>query len=345
MANTTSEKLLSRDDFREGVFKRDGHLCVVCKELAVDAHHIIERRLFDDGGYYLSNGASLCEQHHLEAEMTVRSVEELREAAGIAKWTIPSHLYGDQRYDKWGNPIMPNGQRLKGELFWDESVQKILGQGRVLGDFTNQVKYPRTHHLPWSPGITEDDRVLSNLSSLQGRRVIVTEKMDGENTTMYQDYIHARSVDSAGHVSRNWVKNFWSGISADIPEGWRLCGENLFAKHSLHYEGLPTYFMGFSLWNERNVCLSWDETQEWFSLMGVHSVPVIYDGIFDEKQIRSLYKESDWDRREGYVVRTADSFAYSEFRKSVAKFVRSGHVQTVKHWMHGQPVEKNLLAA
>lgn len=52
--------LLTRDDFREFVFKRDNHKCVVCGEPAVDAHHILERRLFHDSGYYLDNGASLC---------------------------------------------------------------------------------------------------------------------------------------------------------------------------------------------------------------------------------------------------------------------------------------------
>lgn len=345
MSAIFNEILLSRYAFRDGVFARDGHQCVRCMGRAVDAHHIMERRLFDDGGYYLSNGASLCEKHHLEAEMTTLSVETIREAAGIAKWTIPAHLYGDQRYDKWGNPIMPNGQRLKGELFWDESVQKILGIGGVLLAFTDQVKYPRTHHLPWSPGVTEDDRVVKDLSAFEGRRVIVTRKMDGENTTMYNDYIHARSVDSGGHVSRNWVKNFWSSISADIPKGWRLCGENLFAKHSLYYKDLPSYFMAFSLWNERNVCMDWDATQQWFELLNVRSVPVLYDGVFDAKKIQALYSDADWNEHEGYVLRLADAFAYSEFRKSVAKFVRQGHVQTVKHWMHGQPVEKNLLAA
>jgi hypothetical protein len=102
--------------------------------------------------------------------------------------------------------------------------------------------------------------------------------------------------------------------------------------------------MGFSMWAERNVCLSWDETQDWLALLGVRSVPVIYDGIFDESRIRALYDDADWYKREGYVVRIADHFAYSEFRKSVAKFVRKEHVQTVKHWMHGQPIERNLLA-
>ena len=63
-------KLLDRDTFREAVFKRDGYLCVLCKAPAQDAHHIIERRLWPDSGYYLENGVSLCGPCHLKAEMT-----------------------------------------------------------------------------------------------------------------------------------------------------------------------------------------------------------------------------------------------------------------------------------
>jgi 5-methylcytosine-specific restriction endonuclease McrA len=46
--------LLTRDRFRESVLARDNHACVVCKRkgIPLDAHHIIERRLFPDGGYY-----------------------------------------------------------------------------------------------------------------------------------------------------------------------------------------------------------------------------------------------------------------------------------------------------
>jgi hypothetical protein len=122
-----------------------------------------------------------------------------------------------------------------------------------------------------------------------------------------------------------------------------VCGENLFAKHSIHYSTLPTYFMGFSIWNEQNVCLSWDETIEWFTLMGITSVPVLYDGLYDEQLIRMLSKEMHWDTTEGYVVRVADPIPYRDFRHSIAKFVRKGHVQTTKHWMRGQRIERNLL--
>jgi hypothetical protein len=341
----STSQLLSRDSFRDAVFARDKHTCVFCSRPAVDAHHIIERRLWPDGGYYLDNGASVCGEHHIDCERTIISVEDVRLACGISRIIVPPHLYADQAYDKWGNPLLATGQRLKGELFFDESVQKILAQGGVLDRFTDWVKYPRTHHLPWSEGVNDDDRVLASLESFAGRRVIVTEKMDGENTSLYRNYTHARSVDGRSHPSRNWVKQFWSRFSADIPEGWRVCGENLYATHSIRYEALPTYFMGFSIWSERNICLAWDDTVEWFELMGITPVPVLYDGPFDETLIRRLWQAKDWDRREGYVVRLAEAIGYADFRHKVGKFVRHGHVQTVKHWMHGQGLERNGLVA
>ena len=85
------------------------------------------------------------------------------------------------------------------------------------------------------------------------------------------------------------------------------------------------------------------ETQEWFNLLDIESVPVLYDNIFDEKAIRGLFSNKNWETMEGYVIRLADKFSYGEFNKKVGKFVRKNHIQTVKHWMHGQPLEKNKL--
>lgn len=337
--------LLSRDAFRDGVFARDRHTCVCCDRPAVDAHHIIERRLWPDGGYYLDNGASVCAEHHVAAEETRLSVEDIRLAAGITRVVVPPHLYADQAIDKWGNPVLASGLRLRGELFFDASVQKVLAQGDVLARFTEEVKYPRTLHLPWSEGVHEDDRVQPTMVPFHGRRVIVTQKMDGESSSLYPHTTHARSVDGRSHPSRNWLKGFWSQIAGEIPKGWRICGENLYAKHSIGYSDLPSFFMGFSVWNERNEALAWDETLEWFDLLGITPVPVLFDGIYDEQAIRQLYRPEDWATQEGYVLRLADAFPYSAFRNSVAKFVRAGHVQTTAHWMHGQPIVANTLAA
>lgn len=339
-------KLLSRDAFREGVFERDGGKCVICGKPAADAHHILERRLFDDGGYYLDNGASVCAEHHILCEQTVISVEEVRDAAGIQRALLPDQLYDDASFDKWGNEILPNGQRLRGELWHDESVQKVLAAGGVLGLFTNRVKYGRTFHLPWSEGMHDDDRMLKSLVAFEGHEVCVSRKLDGENTTMMRDAFHARSIDGRHHPSRDWAKGLWASLAQDLPIDWRLCGENLFAKHSIGYQDLPSYFMGFSIWNERNVCLSWDETLEWFELLGLHHVPVLYRGPWDEKLIRGLYdSKRDWNEHEGYVVRRTDAFTYGQFRTHVGKFVRKDHVRTSKHWMFGSRIERNGMAS
>ncbi len=336
--------LLTRNQFRNNVFERDNHKCVICQNLGQDAHHIMERRLFDDGGYYLDNGATLCGPCHLKAEMTTLSCEEIREAAGITQITLPPHLYPDQRYDKWGNIILSNGQRLRGELFFDESVQQILAQGGVLGLFTNRVKHPRTYHLPWSPGVTDNDRALADASYFEGQQVVVTVKMDGENTTMYRDYIHARSTNWQGHPSRSWVANLHAKIQWEIPEGWRICGENLYARHSIHYQNLSSYFMVFSVWNERNVCLSWPETKEWVALLDLETVPVLYEGVWDEVLIQNLYHPT-WkgDEMEGYVVRLVGEFSYGQFRRAVAKYVRADHIRTSRHWLWGQLAVPNRL--
>jgi hypothetical protein len=64
------DKLLTREEFKKQVFSRTNGKCCVpgCTCDAVDAHHIMDRKLWKDGGYYVSNGAALCSKHHLDAE-------------------------------------------------------------------------------------------------------------------------------------------------------------------------------------------------------------------------------------------------------------------------------------
>ncbi|MGW1350813.1 RNA ligase family protein [Streptomyces sp. NPDC002409] len=202
--------------------------------------------------------------------------------------------------------------------------------------------YPRTAHLPWSPGATSDDVRIADLSGLTGREVVVTEKLDGENTTLYPDGLHARSLDSAHHPSRGWVKALQGRIGARIPAGRRICGENMFARHSLPYDGLESYFYGFSVWDGER-CLDWDRTVAFLRDLGIPVPPVLWRGVFDaraEKTLRAL--RPDTGRQEGYVVRPADGFDAPEFGRLVAKWVRPGHVRTDTHWMHAAVVENGL---
>lgn len=333
---------LTRDQFNERVFSRDGHKCVFCELPAVNVHHIMEKKLFSDGGYYIENGASVCSQHHLECEMTLISPDEVREACGITRVVLPEHYLTTDRYDKWGNQILASGMRLRGELFLEEQVQKVLKLAGFIKNFTWQVKQPRLLHLPWSPGYTSDDKVLKSIDHFFGKEVVISIKMDGENTSIYSDYFHARSLDSRHHPSRDWVKAFWGSIRHDIPEGWRIVGENVYAEHSIRYEDLDSYFYGFNLWNERNVCLSWDETLEYFEMLGIKPVREVWRGIFDEAKVRDICASLNLNKDEGIVIRLAGEFAYKDFTKSVAKFVRKGHVQTDEHWMNGEVIANKI---
>jgi hypothetical protein len=231
-------------------------------------------------------------------------------------------------------------------------------------------KYQRTLHAPWSPGATSDDRIHENMNMFVDREVIVPVKLDGENTNLYRDHMHARSLDTGYHPSRDWIRTFHGNMAHTIPHGMRICGENMYAKHSIHYQNLKTYFYVFSIWDENNRALSWDDTLMWCELLELTPVPVLYRGTYSEYVLRHIY---DWatgtastkacampelrdeirakyvaemgdDILEGWVMRLTDGFGYDDFATSLAKFVRPNHVQSDdEHWTKGAIVPNGLI--
>lgn len=206
----------------------------------------------------------------------------------------------------------------------------------------DRYKYPSTPHLPLSKGRQWDDTALEGYSNFIGHEVVITEKMDGENASLYHDYYHARSLDSRHHPSRDWIKSFWGRIRFDIPTGWRLCGENLYAAHSVKYDSLPSYFMLFSVWGHNNYSLSWDEVEFWADLLGIDTVPVLYRGPFDKAIVEKIAREQDPEKTEGFVIRNTNSFHFDDFAKNMGKYVRVNHVQTDQHWMFAEIVPNQL---
>lgn len=128
----SERRLLAREEFKRAVFARDRGACVICGAPAVDAHHIIDRKLFSDGGYYLGNGASLCSHCHLQAEMTTISVETIRAVCAIATPVLPEGLDPTQDYDKCGNALIAGGLRRPGPMFQDDGARKILARAGLL---------------------------------------------------------------------------------------------------------------------------------------------------------------------------------------------------------------------
>ncbi|MEM6713410.1 MAG: RNA ligase family protein, partial [Pseudomonadota bacterium] len=138
-----------------------------------------------------------------------------------------------------------------------------------------------------------------------------TEKMDGENTTIFAGGCHARSPDSGYHASRDWMKAFAAGISASLTDDERIVGEYLFARHSVPYDDLPSYFLGFA-WIVGEQVKSWDETTARFKELGIQPVPVLFRGQFNKVTAKSVLDGLDLKSQEGFVVRSVSSFVESE---------------------------------
>ena len=213
-------------------------------------------------------------------------------------------------------------------------------------------KYPRTFHLPYSQCLSKDDKFMtesqySSLSSLSD--VVVTEKKDGENRSMFSSMTYARSMNSDINMNdffrqaRSYVLSLYGKIKHEIPENIGIHGEDLYVKHSIHYTHLEDYFQVFMM-SEGERMLSWDDTVEYCQMLGLTPVPVLYRGIYNASIIRELYHEynEEGDEIEGFVVRNAQSFLLEEFQSHVGKFVRKNHVQTDEHWTQ-QPLVINQL--
>lgn len=211
------------------------------------------------------------------------------------------------------------------------------------------MKYPRTYHLPFSPGATKDDKRLSGdwFSSYKGKEVVITEKMDGENTCMTKYDVFARSH---GAPTRSpWSINLWGQdglywkVKDLIGENEEVFGENLYGEHSIHYDKLTSYFYMFAVLrnDDSPVWYAWDDVVLMSEVLQVPIVPTLWRGVFNdeielEAKVNELMLEPSTfgKTKEGVVMRVADEFPLAEFSNNVCKWVRLNHVQTNEHWTH-----------
>lgn len=194
-------------------------------------------------------------------------------------------------------------------------------------------KYPRTLHLPWSTPST-DDKVLQSLDVFKDKEIVVLEKMDGENTTIYSDgYLHARSLDSNSNFTRSWMKQLASIIHHEIPNGWRFVFENVGWLHSIAYNDLISNAYLLSIWNDLNSCISYSDVLSFATQLDLATPQEFYRGPFNQKILEELSHSLDHSIVEGYVIRNVESFSFTDFQNNVAKYVRPNHVQSGQHWL------------
>ena len=220
-------------------------------------------------------------------------------------------------------------------------------------------KFPRILHLPFSPGCRGDDRKLSSLDHLLGRKLVMTEKLDGSNLALTREHVFARSHSGPPkHPSFNLAKALHAKTAHLIPYYLSIFGEWCAAVHSIRYDkGLLNYFNVFAIRDEGlGVWLSWDRTIEWAQKLNLAWVPVevqltpdtpaqIEEWVCSESTQPSRYGKE----REGVVIRPVDAIGALDLSTIAGKWVRAGHVQTDEHWsrhdyekqpVHGSPLRE-----
>ena len=156
-------------------------------------------------------------------------------------------------------------------------------------------KFPHTPHLLWL-GKTpcREDKVFSpeEAGAFVDGEVTVEEKVDGANIGFSLDESGALRVQSRGnYLTRGshpqfqplwpWIESRRFSLTEALQSGLILFGEWCFALHSVPYQGLPDWFLGFDIY-DRTVNRFWssDRRHRWLNAVGLRQFPIWVGGDF-----------------------------------------------------------------
>lgn len=171
------------------------------------------------------------------------------------------------------------------------------------------VKYPRTQHLQGSrlqPG--DEDLSQIPFSAIQGRQLVVEEKIDGANSAVSFGPDGALLLQSRGHyltgggrerhynLFKQWARLHMDALFAVLGTRYILYGEWMYAKHTVYYDRLPHYFLEFDMLDrETGRFLDTRTRHAMLQNSPVVSVPVLSEGTFQtQAQLTALLGKSNY---------------------------------------------------
>nr|WP_321401708.1 RNA ligase family protein [uncultured Desulfobacter sp.] len=184
-------------------------------------------------------------------------------------------------------------------------------------------------------------------------KLIVEEKIDGANLGISFDQDGTLILQNRGAVLsppytgqwqklKRWLSIHMEKLFDHLHDRYILFGEWCFAKHSIGYNKLPDYFLGFDVFDKKNdKFLSFDLRNGIFQQMNISRVPFLKKGTFSLSQLESMIGPSYLgnESSEGIYLR------HDEGNRLVqrAKIVKAGFIQTIDtHWSR-EPITPNRL--
>ena len=165
-------------------------------------------------------------------------------------------------------------------------------------------RFPHTPHLAWlSEGQPRDDKLLSadEAEALLSGEVVIEEKVDGANigfSTGEDGELRVQNRGSyldPGHAHPQfrplwaWLRTRESPLVDGLGPDRMLFGEWCYAVHSVSYERLPDWFLGFDVY-DRSAGKFWDSARRdaLLSSLSLHPAPRIARGHFSLEGIERL---------------------------------------------------------
>lgn len=157
------------------------------------------------------------------------------------------------------------------------------------------LKYPRTPHLAGSrlqPGDDDLDQV--PVADLDGRWVVIEEKLDGSNAGISFTADATLQLQSRGHVLRGGPNEWqfdrfkaWAAALSDqlweaLGDRYVCYGEWLAATHTIFYDALADLFVEFDVWDRHDGCfLDTTRRRSLLEPLPIVSAPVLWEGHAD----------------------------------------------------------------
>lgn len=207
-------------------------------------------------------------------------------------------------------------------------------------------KFPSTPHLALlGDTAVRDDKVLSELERDEFllHELAVEEKVDGANLGISFDACgNVRVQNRGGYLlfpfSGQWKKlSEWLSPRTDalfeyLTDRHILFGEWCYAQHSVIYDRLPDWFLGFDIFDKVSAkYFSCARRDDMLLTLGISKIPMIKRGHFSLLELNSLLSQSRLSANpaEGLYLR----FDQGDWLAQRAKLVRPAFIQSIdEHW-------------
>lgn len=206
-------------------------------------------------------------------------------------------------------------------------------------------KFPSTPYIEIDMTMKRSDKILQKyeVEDILSRPITVEEKIDGANLGISFNSSGELQLQNRGNFLTmplegqwkpldKWIACHEAAIFDELMDRYILFGEWCYAKHSIYYNALPDWFIGFDVYDiDRERFLSVERRNSLMEKMRVEVVPKLGYGSYELGELSHFFKKSNYGDEdcEGIYIRQD----HGKYLKRRAKMVRTEFKQDITdHW-------------